>query len=130
MPFILWRNAFSVGNELIDSQHQKLIEIINRLFEGISKKDAQLKMPDIFRELVEYTRYHFGAEEKMMAELGYLQLAQHKKAHQEFINRINSFKVNHILADEKMKIEVFKYLKDWLTGHIMTMDMKTFESRS
>ena len=126
MSFILWRSSLSVGNDLIDSQHQKLVEIINRLYDGISKKDPQLKMQEIFNELVAYTKYHFNAEEEMMMRSGSLQFLSHKKAHQEFISNVNSLKLNSILTDEKLKMEVFKFLKNWITEHIMNVDKNTF----
>lgn len=126
MPFILWRNSLSIGNDLIDSQHQKLIEIINRLFEGISKKDPSLKMQKIFDELVAYTRYHFNAEEELMQRSSNPMLFEHKKAHLDFVNKVNSFKMSNISADEKIKMEVFKFLKNWLIEHIMNMDKNTF----
>lgn len=126
MSFILWRSSLSVGNELIDGQHQKLIEIINQLYDGIMKKNSQLKMEEIFRELVAYTKYHFNAEEEIMMRKGYLQTAQHKKAHQDFINQVNSLKLNNLLSDDKLQMEVFKFLKNWLTEHIMNVDKNTF----
>lgn len=126
MPFILWRSSLSVGNELIDSQHQKLVDIINQLFDGISKKDAQLKMEEIFKELIAYTKYHFNAEEEMMMRTGSPLLIQHKKAHQDFISKVNTLKLSGIIGDEKLKMEVFKYLKNWLTEHIMNVDKSTF----
>jgi hemerythrin-like metal-binding protein len=119
-----------VGNDLIDGQHQKLVEIINRLFDGISKKDPNLKMQEIFDELVAYTRYHFNAEEELMTRTSNPWLIEHKKAHLDFINKITSLKVSSIAADEKLKMEVFKFLKIWLTGHIMNMDKNTFSTES
>lgn len=126
MSFILWRSSFSVGNELIDNQHKMLIDIINRLYTGINKKDTQLKMQEIFNELVEYTKYHFNAEEELMMQNGYLHMTQHKKIHQEFVNKVNTLKLNNILTDDKLKMEVFKFLKSWLTDHIMSEDKKIF----
>lgn len=126
MPFILWRSSLSVGNDLIDSQHQKLIEIINQLYDGINKKDAQLKMEEVFKELVAYTRYHFNAEEEIMMRSGTPQLLTHKKAHNDFIAKVNTLKLNNLTGDEKLKMEVFKFLRTWLTEHIMNVDKNTF----
>ncbi len=126
MPFILWRSSLSVGNDLIDSQHQKLIEIINQLFDGINKKDTQFKMEEIFKELLAYTKYHFNAEEEIMMRTGNPHLLSHKKAHQDLITKVNALKLNSIIGDEKLKMEVFKFLKNWLTEHIMNVDKNTF----
>lgn len=126
MPFILWRSSLSVGNDLIDNQHKQLIDIINQLFEGINKKDSQLKMEGIFKELIAYTSYHFNAEEEIMMRTGNPQLLQHKKAHQDFITKVNALKLNNMVGDEKLKMEVFKFLKTWLTEHIMNVDKNTF----
>ncbi|NJK98690.1 MAG: hemerythrin family protein [Bacteroidales bacterium] len=128
MAFILWRSAFSVENRLIDSQHQKLVDIINRLYDGISQRSTELKMQEIFNELISYTRYHFEAEESLMLKHGYAGMAQHKKAHTEFVNKVKELKLNTLLSDEKVKMEVFKFLKNWLTDHILNTDKNTFKT--
>lgn len=128
MAFILWRSALSIGNKLIDSQHQKLVEIINKLYDGINQKNSELKMNEIFAELISYTKYHFSAEEALMLKYGYAEMAQHKKAHADFVNTINDLKLNSILSDTKLKMEVFKFLKTWLIEHIMNTDMATFKA--
>lgn len=127
MSFILWRDAFSVENRLIDSQHQKLVNIINQLYDGISKKGTEIKMQQVFNELVAYTKYHFEAEESLMLKHGYSKIADHKKAHKDFIAKVNELKLNSILTDDKLKMEVFKFLKKWLVDHILNTDKTTFK---
>jgi len=130
MAFIFWRSAFSVGNNLIDSQHQKLVQIINLLYDEITMKKSELKMQEIFNELVSYTKYHFDAEEQMMLTNLLPGAVAHKKAHQEFISKINTLKLSNIVGNDKVKMEVFVFLKNWLTDHILNTDKETFKSLS
>jgi hemerythrin-like metal-binding protein len=127
MSFILWRDAFSVENRLIDTQHQKLVSIINQLYDGISKRGTEIKMQQVFNELVAYTKYHFEAEENLMLKHGYSKMADHKMAHKDFIAKVNELKLNSILTDDKLKMEVFKFLKNWLVDHILNTDKNTFK---
>jgi hemerythrin-like metal-binding protein len=128
MDFILWRNAFSVGDPLIDTQHQKLVKIINLLYDEISSRKNTVRIQDIFKELVAYTNYHFSAEETIMTKHQYSGYPEHKKAHTAFIAKIDSLKLTTILSDDKAKMEVFKFLKLWLVDHIQNTDKITFRN--
>ncbi|KJU82799.1 hemerythrin-like, metal-binding domain protein, partial [Candidatus Magnetobacterium bavaricum] len=66
MPFIVWNDNIGLGIREIDDQHKALIDIINNLFDAMSAKRANEILSGIFKELIDYTRYHFSAEEGLM----------------------------------------------------------------
>ena len=79
----------------------------------------------IINELLDYTNYHFGEEEKMMEKIKYPQIISHKQEHEAFIAKVTEF-----LNDAKNGKAIFVAVKvadigsDWLKNHILTIDGK------
>jgi len=124
MPLIEWNTQYSVGIETMDKQHQKLIGIINSLYEEITKGSGRDAVGGAIKQLKEYGSYHFQEEEKFMKLFGFPNLDKHKTLHVEYIDSINDFEEKFTLSNSSMTLEVMNFLKDWLTKHIMNMDKK------
>ena len=71
-------------NEVIDSQHKELIERIKKFVDSCEKKDSKIDAVKMMDYLIEYTDFHFTAEEKLQEEVGYPELPNHKTKHDEF----------------------------------------------
>ena len=65
IQFIKGKGEFSVGDEKLDSQHHKIIEIINTLYIAIQEKESST-INSVLSELHEYTKTHFVYEENLM----------------------------------------------------------------
>lgn len=76
---IAWRDEWSSGNELIDAQHIRLIELANSLL-AISLSGGEGES-DAVDALVEHVKAHFADEERVLAEVGYPDAAAHAKLH-------------------------------------------------
>jgi hemerythrin len=61
---LAWSEGLSVGNATIDSEHQKLLQMINDVENAIRAKDRS-NLPDLFKELEAYVSLHFSDEEKI-----------------------------------------------------------------
>lgn len=66
---IEWRDAFSVGNKLLDVQHQQLVEIINQISTGLSASEEATVRQARFRVLLDATEKHFETENRVLAEI-------------------------------------------------------------
>ena len=100
MNIIIWRDSFNTGDRLIDSQHKKLVQIINELFTYLGEEKNTTKIEEIFVELYKYTFEHFSVEEKIMQENNYPKYINHKTEHEYFTNKVvelkNKFSENNI----------------------------------
>ncbi len=126
---IIWDTSFETGIDEVDTQHQRLVEIINALAEGIghaSVKDLQ----GILSQLKEYAQYHFETEEGIMEASAYPELDSHKAEHQAFVDQILLFDLDVILASEGLAWDMFHFLRGWLTNHILVVDRKFATSLS
>ncbi|SDK90499.1 hemerythrin [Maridesulfovibrio ferrireducens] len=122
-----WSDDLSVNVRTIDEHHMVLINMINDLYQAMRQRKTGSKVTDIVDKLLEYTKYHFGYEEKIFDKYRYPDSASHKKLHRSFENKIEEF--GNSLASGKATVsnEVIRFLKDWLVKHIMIVDHKYSE---
>lgn len=128
MPLLNWSQGYSVNDALLDRQHEKLFEILNRAYEYVmnsAEVDCVLPMID---ELSEYTRYHFTAEEQYMRDKGFIGLAGHIEKHKEFTHTIESLRSRYHDNDLEVARELIIILGEWLLGHVLREDMLYAES--
>ncbi|MDR0386805.1 MAG: bacteriohemerythrin [Treponema sp.] len=121
-----WDDRYSVNIQLIDDQHKELINLTNILYKGCLAGDetARAYFMETIRRTVEYVKYHFSAEEKMMENIKYPDIAQHKREHESFVKQILG-DVEKFQEGKKFVPNVFvRYLKDWILTHIALEDKK------
>ncbi len=124
MEFITWKDNYSVKIPSIDDQHKHLVHLINELYnkfyQGISNQDLE----KIFSELEEYAVYHFNHEEKFMQLYGFEGYEAHRQEHENFKEKIASYRANLDADNTSDVIDLLTYLKNWLLKHIMGTDQK------
>jgi hemerythrin len=79
MELIQWNNNLSVGIAEIDSQHQRLIKLINDLNDAMRVGKGKDVTGKIINELTNYTLTHFTKEESYFAKYAYPETDAHKK---------------------------------------------------
>ncbi|MDH4226558.1 MAG: bacteriohemerythrin [Deltaproteobacteria bacterium] len=124
MPLIEWSDTYSVKNPSIDTQHKKLIGIINELHDAIGEGKGRDIVGKVISELVKYTKTHFSDEEKLMAEKKYPWLDEHKKFHQDLTGQVVNFEREFKDGKVALSHEVRKFLRGWILEHIMKEDTK------
>ena len=88
MPLITWTPKLETGIAIIDSQHKRLVDIINELDEARKAGRSNEVLGAMLEELVEYTFTHFRVEEKLMENHQYEQLDEHRGEHRIFTDHI------------------------------------------
>lgn len=121
---IAWNNSYLMGYELIDKQHEKLVGLINKLYNAFLEGKANSVVGEIIGEMIEYTEYHFGVEEKIFEKIDYDKKQEHIKFHRFFIDKTKSFQSEFNTGNAMLSYEVMEFLKKWLLEHIQTEDRK------
>ena len=118
-----WTQELEICDK-VDSQHKRLVNLINELYDAFTKAKANEIISEILQQLYDYTIYHFSTEEKMLEEANYPLLEDHIKEHQNFIVKINEFITRFKKNDFMLSYDVMLFLRDWLLNHIMVSDHK------
>jgi len=122
---IKWEKEYELGLSVIDSQHKQFIETLSQLYDAVSKMQAKETIQKIFDGLADYLLFHFKNEEEYFKEFNYQGAEEHKKAHQEFRQKINDFQARSLAGDNDLiSLELLDYLEDWLVKHLDDMDKK------
>jgi hemerythrin-like metal-binding protein len=121
--FMPWTQDLELGIPTIDEQHKKLVAMINSLHRAVEKNDAA-GAKRVLQELVEYTGYHFGTEEKFFDQHGYPETEAHKTIHKKLVEKALAFTKKFDAGDEFLAQELLIFLKDWLVSHICVTDRK------
>lgn len=123
MP-IQWRDRFSVGNDLIDSDHQYLLEIINKAEAAFLAHHRQ-QLFDVLGELARYGAHHFEREEAIASAVGYTATDHLRHSHAELLEELNAFKTRIGETWEPEAVGQFtQFLRDWLLVHVIREDMQ------
>ena len=124
MALLQWSENLSVGVVEMDRQHQKLVELVNRLYQAMGEGKGDNLKKEILTELLTYTKIHFSAEERLMREHGYPQLADHKRLHDQLMDKV--IQMNDKIRSGRMvpSVSLGTFLKDWLLTHILQQDKK------
>ncbi|MDH5516308.1 MAG: bacteriohemerythrin [Gammaproteobacteria bacterium] len=119
---IKWQDSMSTGIQLVDEDHQILINLINELQTATQFKVEQKKIDEIMQRLISYTKYHFDREETLMRNNHYPDYENHKKLHQEMIAKINDCTSKYHSDQDHTIYDALDFLKTWLINHIKGSD--------
>jgi hemerythrin len=122
MALLTWSEDYSVGVQTLDNQHSVLFRLVNELHAAMVNGQAQRATVILVRKLLNYTRGHFSAEEAMMAAAGFPGLAQHRIKHRSLTKHVEEFEARLERGEGALNIQLFSFLRDWLTSHIQDAD--------
>jgi hemerythrin-like metal-binding protein len=121
MDKVIWNEEWNSGNQTIDSQHRKLVKIINDLIE-LQSSPNRIKESQILLDLINYIKYHFDDEERIMELADFPMLAQHKEEHKFFKLKVANLSRDIFKKKHNVSAEVLNFLKTWLIEHIIEED--------
>lgn len=123
---LAWDNQrHSVGIASIDSQHQRMIELINHINDTLSDTEKIGDAWEAVDELLVFTETHFAHEEEVMAQHGYPGLACHAEEHRKLLAQMRNLvgEARHSPSPVKARL-VPAFLSDWAERHILRDDRK------
>ncbi len=122
MAFIEWNDDLSVNVEVFDAQHKKLVGLINHLHESMSLGKGKDVLGQVLNDLIEYTITHFADEEAALKKYGFhgysIQLAEHHSLTAKVLDLQRKLSSGEAV----LSIDIMKFLKEWLTHHILETD--------
>jgi hemerythrin len=124
----MWKDAYAVGNELIDSQHKELFRMSDDLVETIRRQgpDSAAACAQAVAFLKDYVVKHFADEEALQASLGYAGREAHKVLHRNFVSTVLEYEKT--LSESRYSPAAMQQfggtLIGWLIYHVVGEDGK------
>ncbi|HTZ47337.1 MAG TPA: bacteriohemerythrin [Verrucomicrobiae bacterium] len=120
-----WNEKMAVGVRLLDTDHQKLVGLLNELYDAVMKGQGKETLGKVLDGLVDYTKIHFAHEEKFFAQTNYPAAAAHKKEHDALTRQVLEVQKKYQRGQTvALSLEVMNFLKNWLVNHIQASDQK------
>ncbi len=116
MAYLHWSNDLDTGIAVIDTQHRRIVDLINELDSAHETGDIGVTN-HVLGELVNYTLSHFSFEEELQEKANYPFFKAHKRVHEIFTKRVAEFQ-QRAANGENVAPEVLAMLKIWLVNHI------------
>ena len=123
MQAFTWSNLFETGLDVVDSQHQRLVALVNQLGDNAHSGDP-VRIDQALADLADYTVYHFRCEEGIMTAEGVSahHADRHRETHQRFVAQVMEW-INRRKAGEDIHLQtLIAFLADWLVFHILGDD--------
>ena len=96
--------------------------MIDQFYTAMSAGKANDILLDLLNGLVEYTIVHFKTEEELMDRYHYSLSINHKFKHTELTKQVKEYQQKALQGNMLLSIELGKFLKTWLTDHILKTD--------
>jgi len=116
---IAWNDGYKIGDSAIDEQHQELFLRASDVIAATTHEGQTL----CTMRLYQFTRTHFSHEETLMRRLGYPDIDEHIKQHDELITQLGEFS-QHLARDNLIKAELEAFISHWFLTHVATADAK------
>jgi hemerythrin-like metal-binding protein len=121
-----WSKRMSVGNETLDSEHKKLLNLVKEVDRAIREKDSA-RFAETLKTLEDATRKHFGNEAKIAQAINY-RFDHHRLEHQYILKEMRlvekELAAYHGKWSESIAEHYFQFLSTWAIDHIDQDDMK------
>lgn len=124
MSEIRWDESMYIGVETIDSQHEKLVFMINELYYAYMEGREKSVLADSITSINEYARTHFATESELMSRHDYPEQNSHLAEHRDFMARSVDFSLAYLHDKEELTAEMLDYLMDWWSRHIKGTDKR------
>jgi hemerythrin len=124
MGLITWDPIFSVNVELIDQQHQMLVQMINDLYDAMVAEKENDVIGGLIDRLHTYAAMHFSREEHFFDIFGYPESDIHIKEHKEFEKKVAAFEADLKTGKQRLSKDIMTFLSNWLVEHIKKSDKR------
>ena len=122
MALITWGPKLEIGIGIIDSQHRRLVDLINQLDEATEEGRSGEVVVETLKGLIDYTHTHFRTEQDLLKEHDYEDYALHCREHRIFTDQIEIYQDRLNAGSLRISSDVMGYMRGWLLTHIGSSD--------
>lgn len=128
-PYFTWTQDLAIGHELIDADHQRIFDTVNRLQAEILGEEPEYSIVgEVLVELIDHSGGHFMREEALMQTIQFPWYEEHKLEHKLLMEKVNALHRRFMDGGKNLSVEVAEFLQKAFIPHILYSDMKLGES--
>ena len=124
-----WEDSLLIGVTLIDDQHRKMVDMIDRLMSACKEGKGKTEVGKALSFTVNYVKEHFRDEESLQEKYAYPGINAHKRLHAQFAMTINALvqEFERVGPTVALVKKINNTLVEWLLQHISIEDKKIGE---
>ena len=122
---VLWKETYSIGNNLIDGENKRLFKIANKALENTPLNNKKEKIKSIIHDLHTYMKENFTNKEVLMKSINYPSFEEHVKMHTALEEKMNIFSKNipnMSLSQTEKELAIF--IQEHFIYHVIHQDSK------
>lgn len=109
------------GVDMVDSQHKAIFEMVNEFYYAVQHGMGYQAARGMLDFLGRYVKDHFADEEKLMIEIEYERMPEHKAEHEGLIAQLAEY-MEYDELNEVILTNITNTVVDWLNIHISSED--------
>ncbi|MCB2230316.1 bacteriohemerythrin [bacterium] len=121
---IEWKKEYEIGVSQIDTQHKKLVDLLERLRLSLPNGLQNPMVGSALKEIVEYTQTHFRDEETLMRGIRFADLDRHAILHKVLLGEVAGILKKLKAGEDYNALDLLQFLKHWLVDHIIKEDSR------
>ena len=121
---VTWDESYATGILQIDNQHMELVNLTNQLYNACLSGDNTVSsvFKDAMSRMVEYVRFHFTTELKLLEQIQYPKYKEHKMQHDNLVRNILDAAKEYSGGKKFVPNHLVRTLKEWIFSHIAVYD--------
>lgn len=125
MAMFDWDPRYDIGVEPMNHEHKKLLELMAKLQRANEASAPKPALVAALNQLAAYTITHFRDEEAYLERIQYADRKIHGIIHKQLLEKLEAHRQSFIAGPaQQLSVELFQFLKGWLSAHIVGIDMK------
>jgi len=121
-----WREEWASGNDLLDGEHRRLLELANDLLDHSLSGSAPELLGSRLDALIRYVGDHFADEERLLAAASYPYLSAHAELHRKLEADARELKARSERGEAPPGVLLDFLVGRVVTDHLLKEDTKFF----
>lgn len=117
-----WKSQYETGIPIIDEQHRRLFEALNRVQDAVVHESTKEEIRGLVQALMADTREHFRTEEAIMAHHGFPDRLAHIREHEMLTEKLEDLYQRFEGSQDSMALMLTTFMGGWLRHHISEGD--------
>lgn len=116
-----WTDDMSVGDDLVDHQHQEILSLIARMSACAKKPAAQDAAFPAMTALLACLDEHFAEEERQMLDIRYAGADAHRREHDAMARTLRTLRASVRTPADLIRVTI-TILPRWVASHQASLD--------